>query len=317
MENRSHALAVGIFVLLLVGGIVFAFMWFSDDKVPQTPYYVVTSSAVSGLSEGSDVRVRGLKVGKIVNFQFNPANRQEVLIKILVNSDIPVTRGTYAKIVYQGITGQGAIELDEPPTPSKPLHSSEDHLAMIPMRPSILENVTTYARELFKRTEKILVQLDRLLNDNNIQALSATFAAAQKTTEKLPDFIDSLEKTNQTLQHALAKVDNLVNDDIQGAVNDVREAVNGVNNAAESIQSLSGEGKTLFQNLNRQTMQLSGSVETDVLPRINSTLEELSQTSEALKYLMNNLRENPASLFLGVKKSPGPGEPGFNQGEEK
>ena len=49
MENRSHALAAGIFTLLLTLGIIAAAMWLNRDTQERTPYVLTTTGSVSSL----------------------------------------------------------------------------------------------------------------------------------------------------------------------------------------------------------------------------------------------------------------------------
>ena len=48
MENRAHALAAGLFTLLLVGALVAAGFWFRRDDITFAQYVVTTTNSVSG-----------------------------------------------------------------------------------------------------------------------------------------------------------------------------------------------------------------------------------------------------------------------------
>ena len=46
-----------------------------------------------------------VRVGRVESIRFNPKDSEEILIRVSVNEDIPLTEGTVAKLGYQGLTG--------------------------------------------------------------------------------------------------------------------------------------------------------------------------------------------------------------------
>jgi len=56
MENRAHALAAGLFAIMLGAGIVFAIWWFSDQRVPMRELVLEARGDINGLGEQSRVR---------------------------------------------------------------------------------------------------------------------------------------------------------------------------------------------------------------------------------------------------------------------
>src|SRR4051812_8209059 len=102
MENKSHAIAAGVFTLLLGAAVLVAAMWFSGDTYEKVYYILESRSTVTGLSEQAYVRFRGVDVGKVTNIRFDPNNAHVILIEIGVQPDTPITRGTYAEIRPQG-----------------------------------------------------------------------------------------------------------------------------------------------------------------------------------------------------------------------
>mgnify|MGYP001028198459 CR=1 FL=1 len=105
MENKSHALAAGLFVLLascLVAGLA---MWLTRDNGDYVAYELTTSDGVSGLQPQAAVRYKGVAVGKVTHIGFDPELSGNVLIRISVAVDAPITPTTFATLGYQGVTG--------------------------------------------------------------------------------------------------------------------------------------------------------------------------------------------------------------------
>ncbi len=65
MENKSHALAAGLFTIVLTIALILVGLWFGRDRSLRTPYDLVTRMSVAGLSNEATVRFRGVEVGKV------------------------------------------------------------------------------------------------------------------------------------------------------------------------------------------------------------------------------------------------------------
>jgi phospholipid/cholesterol/gamma-HCH transport system substrate-binding protein len=55
----------------------------------------------------------GIRVGKVQAIELDPQDGQNILIRISVDSNVPVTRATTAKLGYQGVTGIAHILLED------------------------------------------------------------------------------------------------------------------------------------------------------------------------------------------------------------
>lgn len=113
MENKSHAFMAGLFVILLGLATVAVLYWFGGKREATRDYVVVTGRNVNGLNPQAQVRYRGIRVGKITAIELAPGDARNILIPIRISRDVPVTRGTVAKIAYQGVTGLAYIQLEE------------------------------------------------------------------------------------------------------------------------------------------------------------------------------------------------------------
>ncbi len=92
MENRAHALAAGLFAIMLGAGIVFAIWWFSDQRVPMREIVLEARGDINGLGEQSRVRYRGMAVGSVRAIGIDPADLRTLLVRIAVPVDLPLTR---------------------------------------------------------------------------------------------------------------------------------------------------------------------------------------------------------------------------------
>ena len=118
MENRSHALMTGFFTIALLIAAVLAGIWFNRDRVERVPYLIATTESIPGLNPQAAVRYRGLEVGKVDDISFNPAVAGQIVIRLSVDPEAPVTKTTFATLGYQGVTGIAFIQLDDEKTGS-------------------------------------------------------------------------------------------------------------------------------------------------------------------------------------------------------
>ena len=65
MENKAHALAAGIFVLLVSAMLVAMAVWLTRDTGEHRVYEISSPEAVNGLQSQAAVRYRGVAVGKV------------------------------------------------------------------------------------------------------------------------------------------------------------------------------------------------------------------------------------------------------------
>src|SRR6185295_11555578 len=113
MENRAYAFAVGLFTLLLGAGVVVAAMWLSGETEKRVGYTLESRYPVTGLNVQAPVRYRGVDVGKVETIQFSPDDPRAILVRVGVRSGTPLTRGTYAQLGSQGVTGLAYVILDD------------------------------------------------------------------------------------------------------------------------------------------------------------------------------------------------------------
>ena len=94
MENKSHAMAAGIFVLVVAALLAGLAVWLTRDNREYQLYELSTKDGVSGLQPQATVRYKGVPVGKVVRIGFDPQTPGNVLIRIAVGEDTPVTPTT-------------------------------------------------------------------------------------------------------------------------------------------------------------------------------------------------------------------------------
>ena len=85
-----------------------------------TTGYSAEFTDVFGLRDGDDVRMAGVRVGRVMNIDLEPGNRAKVTFEL--QNDQKILANTEASILYQNIVGQRYLDLRVGPTgDAKPL----------------------------------------------------------------------------------------------------------------------------------------------------------------------------------------------------
>jgi phospholipid/cholesterol/gamma-HCH transport system substrate-binding protein len=315
MENRAYALAAGVFVLLLGAALIAGVLWLNrDERVGGVPYAVTTTRAVSGLKVEAPVRYRGVDVGKVESIRFDPAEPGRVLVGISVEPSTPITRGTFAQLGFQGVTGLSFVHLDDDGTAREALATAADAPGRIPLRPSLLDS----GEGLVGAFGEVADRINRLLADDNQKVLIGTLARIDAASAKAAKLADSLEPGVAAIPPLLADTRAAVND-ARAAVNDARAAVG---RAGEMVVAMTA----LAAKLEERSAALAqvGDNATDVgaaaralhdetLPRLNALADELRREARVLDRVLTGLADQPHSLVFGPPpRRPGPGEAGFD-----
>jgi phospholipid/cholesterol/gamma-HCH transport system substrate-binding protein len=299
MENRAYALGVGLFVLLLSAGIVFVAMWFSGDTEKRDAYFLESRYPVTGLNLQAPVRFRGVEVGRVESIAFDGGPGRPIVVGISVKSGTPITRGTWAQLGSQGVTGLAYVILDDEGDKPELLAAGRTD-ARIPVRQSFLDDLASSSKGLVADAGQAVQRINALLSEPNQAQLIKTLSSLEEETVRFGAMALKLDPTLKNLP---------------GLTEEARKAFVSVNQLATEftrrVDALERVARSAEQ-VGGATQSVSDVAVADTLPRINALIEELSRNSRSLDRLITELNEQPSSLVFGRPPvEPGPGEPGF------
>lgn len=113
MEARAGYVAVGAFVLAVLGGILVATLWLARVQFETQYQYFETHVAgpVSGLGTGALVRLNGIEVGRVARIGLDPKDPRLVTLLLQVRDTIEIHANSVASIETQGLTGVSYVEI--------------------------------------------------------------------------------------------------------------------------------------------------------------------------------------------------------------
>jgi phospholipid/cholesterol/gamma-HCH transport system substrate-binding protein len=310
MENKAHALIAGLFTVILLVAAIIGVMWFNSDRVERVPYEIATKLSVPGLNPQADVRYRGLDAGKVDTITFDPKFPGQILIKIKINPDTPVTQSTFATLGYQGVTGIAYIQLDDDGSKPVKLASSKQQLARIELRPSLFDNLQSKGAIILSRADEMINKLNDLLDPENQKTMIKAFSDVSQTANEYRAIPQKLEPTIRQLPALTGELNQALTS-ITALSNNMSVLSKNLNSLTASLQGPDGAVSQLggaVQNIG----SVANGVEYDTLPRFNTLTNEARSSMRTLNQTLDHFNQQPQSILFGSKGlPPGPGEAGF------
>ena len=314
MENRSHALMTGFFTIALLIAAVLAGLWFNRDRTERVPYVIATTESIPGLNPQATVRYRGLEVGRVDDINFNPGVAGQIVIRLSVDPETPMTKSTFATLGYQGVTGIAFIQLDDEKTGSPLMPSDPQHLARIPLRSGLLDQLEKRGLVILEKTDQITTKVNELLSDKNQQAIIGAFEKVGKTADAYAELPKQLEPTLKRMPELTAKVEKSL-DSFNELSSSATKMTKNIDQLASSLQAPDGPIKKLTSTIDRVggTLEdVTSDLTLETLPHVVSMTDEARTSLRAVKRTANSLSDRPQGLIFGNSPAtPGPGEPGF------
>lgn len=312
MESRAFALWTGLFVIGLAVAVMTWASWLAREPVERVPYRVVATMPVTGLNPQAQVRYRGIAVGRVAAIGLDPANARRILIDIEVDSSIPVTRGTYAQLGMEGITGIAYVHLLDDGKDPRRLRGGGPVAAEIALRPSFFDSVADGAEGAVRDARELMAAVSTLLTPENRRAISGTLASLERMTA-------NLEKASARLPALVTQTETWLADDKRALVEDSLKQMRA---AASALPRITSETERLlhdtrgmvvqFERLSAEAQHVVGTVQGETLPRINEAADSAGRATQQFSNLAHELDRQPDSVIWGRPKArPGPGEPGF------
>lgn len=318
MENKAHAMAAGIFVVALTVLLVALAAWLTRDSGQRDVYEISTRETVTGLQAQAPVRYRGVDVGKVAALGFDPKVQGNVLMRLEIDREAPVTSDTFATLGFQGVTGLSFVQLDDSGKPAERLQPNEASPPRIPLRPGLLAKLSSKGEVILEQVEQISQRVNKLLDEPNQKRIATALdnvGQAASSVSQLSTQVSALleaqlgpDKVNVP---AFVKNADATLTSLRATADETRSAAAEIGKTAKRLNEKDGP----IDRLAEGTAALSHAADSfnaATLPRINRVTEDTSRAVRQLSRTVNGINDNPQSLIFGSgATSPGPGEEGF------
>lgn len=282
MAKKTANFMLGLFVILGFFLGVSAIIWVGATSFFQTGQTYITyfDESVQGLQSDSNVKYRGVDVGRVEKIRVAPDNKL-IGVAIKVNLRDNLAANTVAQLKAAGITGIMFIELDrrKPDEPDlSPKLNFPSEYPVIPTRPSELQRILSKIDVVMAKMEQI-----------DTQGISDQLKFTGKAVE---DFFQGkeMQKILVKLGAAAANLDDLTRrmDKIiaGGTVEDV------LTESRETLKVM----RTLLAGVKEELHAMK-------LPEIGreteTTIANLRRASEELDKFLERIADRPPDLLFG------------------
>jgi phospholipid/cholesterol/gamma-HCH transport system substrate-binding protein len=204
MESKGLNFAIGFFVLAGIASIFIIGLWLAKkDSTDQTiPYEVHFEESVSGLSVGSRVSYRGIRIGSVTEISIHPSDPQLVLVRVNISERYPIHRGDVASLKLEGITGASYIDIEGAERGSELLTGSAGRPAIIPSRQSDLGQLVKGIPDLINEGTILVNRFSKLLNQENQEQLAAILVNVNEITTALAAQSENIDEVLATANDA-------------------------------------------------------------------------------------------------------------------
>ena len=309
METRSNYVMVGAVTLAMLVGLLLFVVWIAGLSNKETRCYdIYFAQGVSGLNKGSSVTFSGVPVGQIQRVSLLPNRPEFVWVRIEVDDETPVLKGTTAQIKGVGFTGVSEIQLGGAVKGARPITQvGPQGCPVIPASSGGLGALLNSAPELIDRIQRLTERLTELLSDENQNAISDILENVDRTTEVLaeraPDLAHALadariaarqagvaaEKWGQvadTTNHGLEQT-------AKPAAENLEKAIVSIQRAADNLDAVLADARPGVQNFSKST-----------LPEANRLIRDLRELSQSLKGVSERVEQGGIGGTLGPEKLP-------------
>ena len=319
MENRAHALAAGIFVVLMSALLLALASWLTRDTGQRDIYEISTRETVTGLQPQAVVRYRGVDIGKVDTIGFDRKTAGNVLIRLEVDSAAPITSDTFATLSFQGVTGLAFVQLDDSGKQAVRLVPNDDAPPRIPLRPGLLAKLQDKGEKILDQVEQATARINQVLADPNQKRLAAALdnvgqaaASVSQLSTSMTALLDAQFGPTRVNIPAFVKNADATLASLRGTSDAAKTAVSEIGKTAQRLNAKDGPVDRLAEGA-EGLAHAADSFNAATLPRINRVTEDSSRAVRQLSRGVTGISDNPQSLIFGSGAAqPGPGESGFS-----
>jgi paraquat-inducible protein B len=315
---------VGAIALLVIGAFAFGGGNFLKSRDKAVLFFI--NSSLGGLTVGSPVTFRGIKVGAVtdIKIKYDVAG-QELWIPVYIELETDkfdifngernennilglVKRGLRGQLEVQSlVTGQANVNFDFHLEAPVRLVGTERGIMELPTIPSEMSELKTSA-------VGVLTKINQLPLDKIVEAVSAVLETADGTLKnvdaQVKPLAESLKETSNQANRLLADVDTHVKPLAESFKTASDQANRLLTNVDADLPKLVASAQQMMKSATTalsQADQTLSSVRSVISPgtplysQVNASLREIKDAASSIHILTEYLQRNPNSLLIGKK----------------
>ena len=288
-EIKAGIIVVASFFILsafviLIGGSSFF------EKVDK---YTVRVMNAAGLETGAQVRLGGVRVGRILAIKEPTEPGKPVTIDVGLRGGTPIYKGTRASITQIGFVGDIYLLLSVDQTTQERMKPGED----IPAEESVeFSRMMAKLDGLSQSVDGLIKDVNKLFSPKNVHEIEMlivnTNRAVVSGSSSIEKVASSLKSTTDKLQLVLNEVEDLVKSNKGEFAQLIKKAREDLDRAGDMIKSIEATAKTVDRT--------TGSVDTAInlqSRNLDNLLNTMTRTTEDLQDVLQDLKSKPWSVL--------------------
>jgi paraquat-inducible protein B len=326
MSQKANPTLIGVFVLgaavIAVGAVIF--FGSSNLFAKKATFVTYFDQSVNGLGIGSNVKYKGVTIGRVTKVQLKFQGQGEVpIVKVIYEINTSnllnkyglsielgnhkahvkaIENGFRAKLDFESlISGQLFLSLDFYKDAPPPVLYAEENSGMLEI-PSLPSDI-----------DQILANLTKAIGNIGSVDFNGLAKSLQDVLKSMQTGIDALKlaRLGDSLEKATESISNLANgEQVQSALVSVRQSFDQLKATLKSLDPAIGDlkpaldqAKVALTNLQKSTAELAQLLKPDSSLRyqLDSSLSEISAAAASIQGLSDFLTRHPNSLIFGRK----------------
>lgn len=318
MENKAHYALIGTFVLMALFAVIAFIAWLSNAQFDQQfdKYEVSFQGGVQGLSQGTEVRFNGLKVGDVTRLRIDPNDTNAVLVDIQVEADTPIDTKSIGRMEPLGLTGLNYIQIIPggegfpliKELPGKGPYRLVGEASRIDVLLGGGGNVIEAAQSALARVNTVMSEQgiadfhDILANvsqiSGNLKDLDIDPALVERTLAAIEQAAKDVSVAALAVDVAAKDFDTLVQNDVKSALARAEISMGELDKALASIGTAADGTGDLITDGRDAINRLSNSGLTDM----EETVDGIRRIVDSFSRIADSLEQNPTAFIAGTEK---------------
>lgn len=275
--------------IILIGGTQF-FEKFDD-------YYIKVMNA-SGIESGAQVKLGGVRVGRVLSIKPPTKPGEPVTIQIGVRKGTILYKGTEASIAQIGFVGDTYLLLSVNKTTNERMRVGDT----IPSEEKVdFDVLMSRINAISGSVDSLIKDVDKLFSEKNVKGIETlignTNEAIVSGSSNLDKVASSLKKTTDKLELVLNEIEGVVRDNKGDVSQLVKKAREDIEKAGDMIKSMEMTAKSVEKT--------SKSAERAIDLRsqnLEVLLDTMTRTTEDVQELFQEIKNKPWSIMYKEKK---------------
>lgn len=294
MESEARYAWVGAVIIGLLVLVASGLLWLqgglaTHDVKRFTIYFRMQS--LDGLQLNSDVKMYGIKVGKVIDYRILSSEAKNVRVAIEVDAATPVMEGAVAMVNRNLLTGLASIEVNNRAETGPLLEKipAGEEYPVLAEGQAKLARFTERMEGVAVRTEETLTRVNLMLSERNLASVERTLSnlseASGSVARSLPELKGTMTATREAAEQANRQIARL-GPKLEAALDETQKLTQEMRGGMAQLR--------LSTDLGVQELQVTG--------------RALRSASQTVGDAARTLREPAGALFGPAMENLGPGE---------